>query len=553
MTFVSYAQNFEDVMLWRALKHVEGGFYVDVGAQHPVIDSVSKAFYEHGWRGMHIEPVPEFAELLRKDRPDETVLQVALSDVEGTLEINVLPGTGLSTFIDAYAGRHRKQHGVEPVRVMVPMLTLAQVLRDNTGRQTHWLKIDVEGFEERVLKGWDSKAFRPWIIVIEATVPGLPELDHRKWDCILVAADYKFVYFDGLNRFYVAREHSELESAFSSPPNVFDGVQLSGQATSPFCQGLIATHLESTQERDARAVKLTEDLDAAHQRTELLGVELQTSLESEARQQDNTQRLKEGLATADVKINALESRTLGLQDGWDASRRDVGALEHQVGALEAKVRVREQQAGALEQQVGVRERQAGALEQQVGVLEQQVGMRERQVGALEQQVAALERQGGAINVEITGLQGELSAATAKAEEHRASTNHWWTVADGLNQELRSVYSSRSWRITAPLRHAVRAAGGCWRVAARTARRVVGLPRRAAGVMLRWARRGRPERQAMTESARPEADASGTTSALVAESSLLIKHAAEAELRTRMSPRAYRILAQLRRSIGARAR
>ncbi len=58
MTFISYAQNFEDVMLWRALKHVENGFYVDVGAQDPVVDSVSLAFYEHGWRGVHIEPTP---------------------------------------------------------------------------------------------------------------------------------------------------------------------------------------------------------------------------------------------------------------------------------------------------------------------------------------------------------------------------------------------------------------------------------------------------------------------------------------------------------------
>ena len=43
--FVSYAQNFEDVMLWRALKHVENGYYVDIGAQDPVFDSVSLAFY----------------------------------------------------------------------------------------------------------------------------------------------------------------------------------------------------------------------------------------------------------------------------------------------------------------------------------------------------------------------------------------------------------------------------------------------------------------------------------------------------------------------------
>jgi hypothetical protein len=32
MPFISYAQNYEDVILWRALRHVEKGFYVDVGA-----------------------------------------------------------------------------------------------------------------------------------------------------------------------------------------------------------------------------------------------------------------------------------------------------------------------------------------------------------------------------------------------------------------------------------------------------------------------------------------------------------------------------------------
>ena len=43
--FISYAQNFEDVILWRALNHVENGFYVDVGAMDPTEHSVTKAFY----------------------------------------------------------------------------------------------------------------------------------------------------------------------------------------------------------------------------------------------------------------------------------------------------------------------------------------------------------------------------------------------------------------------------------------------------------------------------------------------------------------------------
>jgi FkbM family methyltransferase len=238
MSFISYAQNFEDVMLWRALRHVEAGAYVDVGAQHPLIDSVSKAFYERGWRGTHIEPVPEFADLLRRDRPDETVLQVALGAAEGTLTLNVIAETGLSTAVPEHAQRHHDEGGMQVSRIEVPVLTLKSALHALEGQQIHWLKIDVEGFEEQVLRGWDSAVLRPWVMVVEATVPGSPAVDCAGWDPILVAANYRFVYFDGLNRFYIASEHPELAAAFASPPNVFDQVELSGLATSTLCRGV---------------------------------------------------------------------------------------------------------------------------------------------------------------------------------------------------------------------------------------------------------------------------------------------------------------------------
>ena len=69
MKFVSFAQNFEDVILWRVLKDVLSGFYIDVGANDPVIDSVSYAFYQRGWRGIHVEPMPVYAEKIRAARP----------------------------------------------------------------------------------------------------------------------------------------------------------------------------------------------------------------------------------------------------------------------------------------------------------------------------------------------------------------------------------------------------------------------------------------------------------------------------------------------------
>jgi len=57
---VSYTQNFEDGMLWRALTHVEHGFYIDVAAQDPAVDSMSFAFEECDWRGVYADRSPKW-------------------------------------------------------------------------------------------------------------------------------------------------------------------------------------------------------------------------------------------------------------------------------------------------------------------------------------------------------------------------------------------------------------------------------------------------------------------------------------------------------------
>lgn len=220
--FVTYAQNFEDVMLWRALGTVGKGFYVDVGAQHPVTDSVSLAFYEKGWRGVHIEPVSAYAKLLREHRPDETVLEIALSNVSGQRNIIEIPDTGLSTFSEDHAARHHRESGYELKTQSVRTMTLDEALADFLGREVHWLKIDVEGAEKEVIEGWNGRAIRPWILVIESTLPNSQDEDHDRWEPIVLSRGYRYCYFDGLNRYYVAEEHGELESAFRAPPNVFD-------------------------------------------------------------------------------------------------------------------------------------------------------------------------------------------------------------------------------------------------------------------------------------------------------------------------------------------
>lgn len=220
--FVSYAQNFEDVMLWRALKHVESGFYIDVGANDPTLDSVTKAFYARCWHGINIEPTAFYFERLAHERPADINLRVAAGAERGLLALHEVAQTGLSTTQPDVAAQHRRE-GYDVVTQEVETLPLDEICAAHVTGDIHFLKIDVEGGEQDVLSGLDLARWRPWILVIEATRPMSQDETYQEWEPLLLSHRYGFAYADGLNRFYVAEEHPELIPAFRYPPNVFDG------------------------------------------------------------------------------------------------------------------------------------------------------------------------------------------------------------------------------------------------------------------------------------------------------------------------------------------
>ena len=250
----SYAQNFEDVILWRALGQVEGGFYIDVGAQDPVEDSVSLGFYEKGWRGVHVEPTLHYAEKLRAARPDETVIQAAIASDAGLLHFYEIAETGLSTGDETQAQHHRDA-GFTVRETDVPCMPLGALLDRYGDREIHWLKIDVEGLERQVLESWGDSPVRPWIVVVEAVVPGTQIPSHESWDKLLTAKGYKPVYFDGLNRYYLSNEQKKLAGHFNAGPNVFDEFVLSGTSTNRFSK-LLTNRIEDVQQRFDHALEV---------------------------------------------------------------------------------------------------------------------------------------------------------------------------------------------------------------------------------------------------------------------------------------------------------
>ncbi|HEX8068283.1 MAG TPA: FkbM family methyltransferase [Thermoleophilaceae bacterium] len=220
---VSYAQNAEDVVLARALGDRTPGFYVDVGAADPVRHSVTKHFYDLGWRGVNVEPVPSSFEALRAARERDVNLGCAIGSEPGTLPLAVVDGTeSLSTLDPGIAERHRAD-GWSTAVVEVEVVPLDAVLEEHAAdRPIDFLKVDVEGREADVLASVDLGRWRPSALVVESTEPNTTVASHAGWEPLVLAAGYELALFDGLNRFYAHAGEPDVAERLAVPANVFD-------------------------------------------------------------------------------------------------------------------------------------------------------------------------------------------------------------------------------------------------------------------------------------------------------------------------------------------
>ena len=156
---------------------------------------------------------------------------------------------------------------------------------------------------------------------------------------------------------------------------------------------------------------------------------------------------------ADVQINEIESKNQWLQNEWDAAQQRVLELSQHMGRMETELAVEQQKAASLTAELG------------------STNERNAQLQAHDQ-----------------WLQNEWDAAKAKVDELNHSSHYWWTVADGLNQELQSIYLSKSWRITLPLRKAMLAGKWIMALPARAARLALRQPKHLAKPLVKWGAR-----------------------------------------------------------------
>jgi len=167
---LSFSQFGEDLAV---LRHFENriGYFVDVGAHHPIRFSNTYLLYRRGWSGINVDANPDALELFRKKRPRDLSIHAAISDKIEQVEFSLYAESALSR-IEVKSGPASVGNATmpEPVKkIVLTTTTLEKLLSANLppGKKIDFLNVDCEGHDLPVLASNDWSRFRPEVVAVE--------------------------------------------------------------------------------------------------------------------------------------------------------------------------------------------------------------------------------------------------------------------------------------------------------------------------------------------------------------------------------------------------
>lgn len=165
----SYSQEGEDLILNRIFEKKPKGFFIDVGAHHPVRFSNTYLLYKRGWNGINLDAMPGSMRLFNKWRPRDISMEIAISDNDHVLTYYAFKEPAINGFSEELS-KERIRCGDELLFTQeIKTKTLESVLDQflPPGTQIDILSVDVEGHDLQVLRSNNWLKYQPSVVLVE--------------------------------------------------------------------------------------------------------------------------------------------------------------------------------------------------------------------------------------------------------------------------------------------------------------------------------------------------------------------------------------------------
>ena len=160
----SFSQCGEDMILDTILGKTKG-FYVDIGANNPIVQSNTMYFYKKGWNGINLDATPGSMAAFNTIRNRDTNLEIAISSEEREMTFYFFKPSFYNSFDKRATEAHKDLLVGEK---LIKTQTLSKILDQYLGNnEIDFMTVDTEGFDYDILQSNDWQKYRPKVIVVE--------------------------------------------------------------------------------------------------------------------------------------------------------------------------------------------------------------------------------------------------------------------------------------------------------------------------------------------------------------------------------------------------
>jgi len=194
---LSHSQFGEDMVVRFLTNDIKKGFYIDIGAHHPVYYSNTHHFYCKGWQGINIDGAPGMMDVFRILRPRDINLEILLHSEKNVENVDfyIFDQAAYNT-VDQEMAEKALSLGVKIIeKKTLKTSTLEEVLDSYLpkGTDIDLMSIDIEGMDETLLMSNNWEVYKPKIIIFEKHDISLREIENLEIIKYLGRYDYEIV------------------------------------------------------------------------------------------------------------------------------------------------------------------------------------------------------------------------------------------------------------------------------------------------------------------------------------------------------------------------